>query len=209
MRKMVAAAFAVLLAVVPAADAHQLDEYLQATRIAIEPDRIVLEIGLTPGVAVADQIFASIDLNGDTLVSASEIETYGRQVLLDLALDVDGHALPLTLVRAESPAWAEMRDGIGTIRLTAATEAAIPPGGHRLRFVNNHRSGVSVYLVNALMPSASTISIRRQERDVRQRVIRLDFDRSLPYVGTGWIVIPLVGVAWLVLYRRPDPAYCR
>ena len=58
-------------------------------------------------------------------------------------------------------------------------------------------------------PRFRTISIRRQERDVRQRVIRLDFDRSLPYVGTGWIVIPLVGVAWLVLYRRPDPAYCR
>jgi hypothetical protein len=201
-------AIAVLLTCASSAAAHQLDEYLQATRIAIEADRIGLEINLTPGVAVAEQIFASIDRDGDTRVSGPEIAAYGHQVLQDLALDIDGHSLPLTLVHAEFPAWAEMRDGIGTIRLAAACEVPVTRGHHRLEFVNHHRPDISVYLVNALMPSRRTISIRGQERDVRQHGIGLDFDRNAPYTSAAWILFPLVGVA-VVLYRRRDPSSFR
>jgi hypothetical protein len=208
MRKILAEAACVLLAWVPPAAAHQLDEYLQATRIAIEPDRIVLDIGLTPGVSVSEQIFASMDRNGDTVVSESEIEAYGRHVLQDLALEVNGRSLPLTLVRAESPTWPEMRDGVGTIRISAAVKVSVPRGLHRLRFVNHHRSDIGVYLVNALMPSSGAISIREQERDVRQHGIRLEFDRGGPYTDAAWILFPLVGLAALVLYRRGDPS-CR
>ncbi len=193
----------VLVCAQPAA-AHQLDEYLQATRIAIEPDRIVFEIGLTPGVTVAERIFASIDRNGDTRVSESEIQAYGRQVLQDLTLEFDGHLLPLALVHAESPAWPEVRDGIGTIRLAAAAEARVPRGHHRLQFVNRHLRDISVYLVNALVPSTSAISIRAQQRDVGQHSIRLEFDRGVMGASTGWILVPLVAAAALVAYRRRE-----
>lgn len=190
-------AIAVLVACAQTVAAHQLDEYLQAARIAIELERIVLELNLTPGVAVASQIFATIDRNGDIRVSPSEIEAYGRQVLLDLALDVDGMSMPLTLVGAESPAWPEMRDGVGTIRLTAAADARLRPGRHQLHFVNNHRSDISVYLLNALMPASSAIVIREQERDVLQHGIRLEFDRSTPYTSAAWILFPLFAAATL------------
>src|SRR6266536_3512794 len=96
-----------------------------------------------------------------------------------------------------------MREGLGTIRLAATADVALTRGRHRLRFVNNHRPEISVYLVNALMPAASDISIRTQQRDVRQHGIQLELDRRLVYSDALWIVFPLIGLAALVLYRRP------
>jgi hypothetical protein len=37
------------------ASAHRRDEYLQAARIAVGPDRVRIELDLTPGMAVADR----------------------------------------------------------------------------------------------------------------------------------------------------------
>jgi len=203
MTRIPAAALACAIAYARIADAHQLDEYLQATRIAVEHDRIVLEMSLTPGVAVARQIFASIDRDGDRQISALEAEAYGRGVLREVVLELDDRPLVPALVRAEYPAWPELRDGLGTIRLEAAAGVPIPRGRHHLRFVNHHRSDVGIYLVNALMPSTSAISIRAQQRDVLQHGIRLELDRAAAYVSAVWIVFPLVGVAALVLIRRP------
>ena len=50
--------FAVLgawLATLPPAAAHRLDEYLQATRLSIDIDRVDLEIDLTAGSAMASR----------------------------------------------------------------------------------------------------------------------------------------------------------
>ena len=57
------------------AGAHQLDEYLQAARIAITANGIVVEMSLTPGVAVAARVLALIDRDGDGQLSAAEINT--------------------------------------------------------------------------------------------------------------------------------------
>jgi hypothetical protein len=50
-----------LLVLATEAPAHRLDEYLQATRLAVATNRIDLSIDLTPGVAVADQLLVVID----------------------------------------------------------------------------------------------------------------------------------------------------
>jgi len=42
-----------VLAIPPTATAHRLDEYLQATRVSIDVDRVDLEIDLTAGTAIA------------------------------------------------------------------------------------------------------------------------------------------------------------
>ncbi len=203
MRRMVAAAVAVLLAGVRAADAHQLDEYLQATRIAVERDRIVVEMSLTPGVAVADQIFASIDRDSDDQVSAAEIEAYARTVLRDLALEFDGRSYLLTLAGAGCPSWSEMREGLGTIRLQAAAEVPVGAAGHhQLQFANTHRSDISVYLVNPLMPSSRTIAIVEQQRDMHQHGIRLNINVTQPYTSASWIFVPVAGMAAVLVYRR-------
>ena len=48
-----------LLAFPSAVFAHRLDEYLQATLVAIEPSDVRLQINLTPGVAVAEKVLAA------------------------------------------------------------------------------------------------------------------------------------------------------
>ena len=52
MKTRLAAAGAILLLAGTPASAHRLDEYLQATTISVEKDRVQAQIRLTPGVAV-------------------------------------------------------------------------------------------------------------------------------------------------------------
>jgi hypothetical protein len=44
---------AIVLAAGAGLSAHRHDEYLQAARIAIDPDGVRLELSLTPGIAVS------------------------------------------------------------------------------------------------------------------------------------------------------------
>jgi hypothetical protein len=184
------------------ADAHVLDEYLQATRLAIARERIVLEIDLTAGAAVATEVFARIDRDGDGQVSAREIETYGKRVLQNLLLEVDGHPYPLTLTRAECPSWPEIRDGDGTIRLEAVGDVVFATGHHRIHYANAHEAAIGSYMVNALVPSTRAISITAQRRDVRQRGLDLDIDVAAPSAEVRWAIISFVGFATMILYRR-------
>ena len=189
------------LACATPAQGHQLDEYVQAARIGLEPERIIVEMSLTPGAAVARKIFSSLDGDGDGRISAPEARGYAQTVLSDLVFEVDDQSRALRLLRAQLPSWPEMREGVGTIRLQAEAGVVLSRGRHRLRFVNNHRPEISVYLVNALMPT-SAIVIRSQQRDVRQHGIVLEFDRSSSDLGALWIVFPLVAVTAIVFYRR-------
>ena len=70
--------------------AHRRDEYLQAARLAIDPDRVQLELDLTPGIALAEAIIADIDRNRDGSLSQDEQRAYGSLVLSALTLEVDG-----------------------------------------------------------------------------------------------------------------------
>jgi hypothetical protein len=183
------------------AESHRLDEYLQATRIALARDRILIEVDLTPGVAVAPQVFAQIDRNGDDQVSGPEIEAYAKQFLRDLILEIDDRPYPLTLARAECPSWSEMRDGTGTIRLEATAEAPLGVvGRHRLHYENAHQSAIGAYLVNALVPSPRTITITEQRRDMLQHGIRLDVDVA-PRALSPWAILPAVGLMAVLVYR--------
>jgi len=204
-RNGLAAAVVFALACARLAQAHQLDEYLQAARIGIEPGRIVVEMSLTPGAAVARQVFSSLDRNADGQIDASETEAYGASVMSDVVLEVDGRVCTLRLVRTESPSWSEMREGLGTIRLQADARVGLTRGRHWLRFVNHHRSDIGVYLVNALAPSTRDIVITSQERDRLQHGIVLQFGRSLPYAGALWVVFPIAAATVLMLYRRLQP----
>ena len=73
--------------------AHRLDEYLQATTISVERDRVQAQIRLTPGVAVFPSVLAGIDTNADQVVSESEQRAYAEAVLRDLSFTVDGTPL--------------------------------------------------------------------------------------------------------------------
>ena len=96
MKAALAAAMLVLTAT-PAV-AHRLDEYLQATLISVEKDRIHAEIRLTPGVAVLPIVLANIDADGDGIISEAEQRAYAQRVVQDLSLSVDGDRLRVRLV---------------------------------------------------------------------------------------------------------------
>ena len=158
--------------------AHRLDEYLQATLLALQADRVTLEVNLTPGVAVFDTVRALIDIDNDGQISAIERRAYANRVLGDVALEVDRQSQHLVIVDSQFPPLEEMRAGVGTIRLILRAEyPASIPGRHQLHFENRHQAGMGAYLVNALVP-ADGLRIERQSRDDRQTGIRIDY--SLP-----------------------------
>jgi len=205
MKRISVLAVGLLLHVSASAEAHRLDEYLQATRLDISRNRVVVELDLTPGVLVASQIFATIDSDGDGRVSPTEIEDYARRVLRDLSLRVDDRPCALTLTRAESPSWDEIRDGEGTIHLEAFADTPLARGVHRIRYANMHESASGVFLVNALKPSTDALVIRAQRRDVQQRVIDLDVDVGTSFDAATWWVIPIAGLGVLLMRRRRTP----
>lgn len=165
-----------LLATVVTASAHRLDEYLQATRVAVATNRIDVSIDLTPGVAVVSNVLTEIDTNHDAELSESERQAYVGRLLNDLRPELDGQHLKLTLVDATFPTVPEMKEGLGIIRVKAsATIDALPPGTHTFTLTNGHLPKISVYLVNALVPKDRVIQIKKQTRDDLQRDYRLTF----------------------------------
>jgi hypothetical protein len=167
-----------LVMVSPAA-AHRLDEYLQATRLAIDIGRVDVEIDLTPGVSVASNVFGWIDINRDGEISQAEGEAYARAMLRSAVLKADGSPLTMTFEECSFPTLQEMSLGVGTIRLRAS--AAIPaaaPGRHRISFLNLHRPESSVYMVNVLVPQNHRLQFGEQRRDVAQHGLTLDYTVS-------------------------------
>jgi hypothetical protein len=165
----------------PATEAHRLDEYLQATRISIELDRIGIEMSLTPGASVADNVFAGIDNDHSGTISPTEAAAYARLVITSLSLSVDGRSCVLALDGYSFPQLADMRNGEGIIRLRAS--AKIPQssiGPHRLAFANTYRSDIGVYLINALMPTDGRIRITGQSRDTLQNEFKMDYKINEP-----------------------------
>ena len=171
--------FAVLsawLATFPSAAAHRVDEYLQATRLSIDMERVDLEMDLTAGSAVASGVFAWIDTNRDGEVSDAEGEAYAQQVLRSVVLKIDGRPVPIELVERSFPEFRAMSLGVGTIRLRATAKiASASAGRHQVYFLNTHRTESSVYLVNALVPANPRIQLGEPRRDRAQLGLTLDY----------------------------------
>jgi hypothetical protein len=165
-----------VLAIPAPADAHRLDEYLQATRLRLEPHQIILEIDLTPGSSIASDVIALVDRNGDRVISPAEAAAYGGAVIAEVVMEVDGRATPITLSRVEASSPGELAEGVGTIQLTARTDAPHGLGRHRVRVSNLHRPDGSVYLANALLPQTPGVRILEQRRDIRQQTFALEYE---------------------------------
>jgi len=161
---------AIVLAVGTGASAHRYDEYLQAARIAIDPDGIRLELSLTPGIAVADAVIRDIDVNGDAVLSGAEQNSYAERVLRALSLRVDDTPAPLKLAAANVPEATALRRGDAAITLRAhAGTARTATGAHRLSFRNLNASHGAVYLANALLPDDDRVAITGMTHEVDQR----------------------------------------
>jgi len=175
--------------------AHRLDEYLQATRIAVEKDRIDLEIDLTPGAAVADRIVGAIDRDRNGEISLTEKEMYAATLLASLTLKVDSETRRLKISDLVFPSIDEMHRGEGVLRLrTTASIGRAKAGAHRLTFANAHWPDIGAYLVNALVPTDERVHITGQSRDHLQREFTLEYN-----VSTGRASVPLASVLPVLL----------
>jgi hypothetical protein len=193
-----------LLVFVHAASAHRLDEYLQTSRVAVERDRVALELDVTPGAAIAAQVVTTIDRDADGRISPVEAEAYGRAVVRELFLEVDGRAVPLTLTRVEASTIEEMIEGLGSIQLTAVGQIREAGTTRRriLRFRNDHHPDSSAYLVNAMVPLSRGVAVTSQMRDVRQREVRLEYEvRAVWATRLTWLTLGLSGVGVLIVSR--------
>src|SRR5262245_6031674 len=95
MSKALALVLALAVCSVRSAAAHELDEYVQATLISLEPARVDLSMRLVPGAEVFDDVMKVVDADGDGVVTATEAHRYAERVLGELTLSIDGtHIAP-------------------------------------------------------------------------------------------------------------------
>jgi len=208
-RNRIGAAFALAVVVASArVSAHRRDEYLQAARVAIDPERVRIDLDLTPGIAVADRILADIDLDRSGTLSSIETEAYVRHVLDAITIDVDGSPLAVRTIDSAFPTMDAVRQGEGTIEIHLS--AAVPrlaPGEHRLRYRNAYRPDIGAYLANALVPESDRVAVTDQDRDHDQRdfLVRYQLNAATPPLhtrGTGLVAIGvLIGLALLLGVR--------
>ena len=170
-----------LLAFPSAVFAHRDDQYLQATLVAIEPSGVRLQINLTPGVAVAEQVLAQIDRDRDGAISKNEAAAYAESLKRDLTLRLDGRKLDLKLTASEFVPPAELRTGSGIIQMEfSAISGPLAAGPHRLTLENRHLTAISVYLINAAQPRFATVQITRQKRNENQSAGEIEFTSVPP-----------------------------
>src|SRR5579862_5567273 len=171
------AAVALLLSVGAGAFGHRLDEYLQATLISVEKDRVVASMRMIPGVAVSSAVLDSIDTNKDGVISEAEGRAYAARVLGDLIVTVDGKRVSPLLVSETFPAIEEIKGGIGEIQIAFTVELGRGGAQRRIVLENHHQNGISVYLVNCLVPSDPAIRIVAQNRNENQSFYELDYEQ--------------------------------
>jgi nickel/cobalt transporter (NicO) family protein len=191
-----------------AVSAHRLDECLQAARVGVAPNRVEIELDVTPGTAVADAIVSDIDGNGDGSLSAVEQRIYVRRVLGSVDVIIDDHATALTPGPSTFPDVDALRLGEGTIRLRAFVPIAdAGDGNHRVLFRNRYRRDVSVYLANALVPQSHRVAITGQRHEAGQRELEIDYivDSGRSTSTVAWLLGGMATLLAVLLVRPSTP----
>ena len=181
--------------------AHRSADYLQAARIEVEPDRILMTLDLTPGVAVAESLMADVDHDRDGVLSEEEQRAYARQMVGALSVECDERPLEGQLVSWTFPEPSAFRRGEGTIRLQIqATLPRVSAGSHQLFFRNTHLAGHSAYLANALVPESPLVKVTAQRRDSDQSELTIEYtvQAHSPGAASAWLLSSVV-VACLVV----------
>jgi hypothetical protein len=197
----VVVAVSIVLASAPAS-AHRLDEYLQAMRVDVRADGIVVELDLTPGAAIAPSILAALDPVSDGAIEPAERDAYVAGVIRSIDVTLDGRHLVLAEVSRDFPSPDELRAGTGVVRLVLEAELVQSSGPHRLVADNGYRRDVGAYLANALRPESAAITITAQRRDPRQQTLAIDYEVGRPLLTrASWTAAAALLIAFS-FYRR-------
>ena len=176
-------ALAVTLGAGPNVSAHRTEDYLQAARIGLDPDGVVITLDLTPGIVVAEAFIAALDHDRDGTLSTAEQRRYARRVVRALKVEIDERPLQPRAVSWSFPEPPALRRGEGTVRLKIlAALPGISAGVHRLFFGNAHLAGHSVYLANALVPESARLAVTAQRRTGDQSELTIEY--TVYAVGT-------------------------
>jgi hypothetical protein len=187
--------------------AHQLDEYLQATLVEIEPGSIRLQMNLTPGVAVAERIVSLVDRDANGVISTNEATAYVELLKRDLSLRLDGRELDLHSTQSYFPEIEELRTGWAFVQVEyCAKTGALKPGEHKLAIRNQHLARFSAYLLNASQPKSAAVQVIKQVRTENQSGGDIEFKvhgapssagpgAALPSIA---LLVIAVGVLWAV-----------
>jgi hypothetical protein len=196
------------------ASAHRRDEQLQAARIAIEPNRVTVDLDITPGAELAAGAIAAIDHDRDGALSPAEQDAYARGVAGALWLANDREAHELKVVSATFPDLPAMRRGEGTIAMRL--QAALRPdndGSHELMFRNGHDAAKSVYLANALVPHDARVTVGAQRRSATQHELTIAYTVAAARSGREAAVMLLLTTSVIAVFapvvvllsRRAEP----
>lgn len=202
---MVVLALATTLVATRDASAHRSEDHLQAARIGLEPERVLIFLSLTPGIAVADSLLAALDHDRDGSVSAEEQRGYAEEMAGALEVRIDDRPLPPHLIAWSFPEPPAIRLGEGTIRLQVqATLPELSAGSHRLFFRNAYLAGQSAYLANALVPGSARVAVTAQRRDNDQSELTIEYtlDADPPGTTLAWAAGGLAA-CWLTVRFRP------
>jgi hydrogenase/urease accessory protein HupE len=164
-----------LLLLSPAAFAHRLNEYLEATTISLSRGKVFVELRLTPGVDVSAAILKSVDPDNDGHISQAEQLAYLARLKHDFSLTLDGHTTPLNPVSFTFATVADIKKGVGDIVIEYEAQIDQATATHQLQLKNVHYSAIGVYLVNCLMPGDAGITIDSQNRNYNQSFYQLNF----------------------------------
>ena len=188
----------------PAALAHPLDAYLQATYLTVQPTQIVVELNLTPGVLLAPQLLPLLDPDGDQQITDSEGQTYVDALINDLVLQVDGEPLALTVTKVAMPPHLNIQAGYGTIRVFAAGPLrAELTGTHQIDYRNSFAPPGSIYQVNAFVDKGTAITLGKQNRDSLQQSMTMDFTIGSPAPAAA---IPATAIPAMAIPAAPAAA---
>jgi hypothetical protein len=172
----IAVAAVLACALQASAFAHEVDEYVQAALLSLERDRIDVQLRLVPGAEVFSQVFASIDANGDGVVSEAERQAYARAVVRDLAFTLNGERVTPEIGSIVFPPADLMKEGLGEIQLALRVPVASSTPHQTLVLENHHQHAISAYLVNCLKPRDISLHIVSQRRSADQSRYELAYD---------------------------------
>lgn len=138
------------LAAAPAS-AHPVDELVQAAYLTLIPSGVELQLDLTPGSEIAEVVLAALDSNGDGAASEAEASAFGRAVLMQSALTLDGSAVTWELYRVTAPPLDDLRWGAGVIRIYAQAGQPHAEGSRLLEYRNAYEPTTSQWTANVFL----------------------------------------------------------
>ena len=169
-------ALTITLVAGPDVSAHRSEDYLQAARVDLHPDSVLITLDLTPGIDVAESFMAAVDHDRDGSLATEEQIRYARQVVRALEIEIDGRPLPPRVISWSFPDPSAFRQGEGTIRLKVqATFPRVSAGSHQFLFRNAHLAGHSAYLANALVPDSARVTVTTQRRNTDQSKLTIEY----------------------------------